>query len=405
MSQQNIYKVPIELAKIVASKYRSKYGNKLSKTQPEICSVDSLEDIDSVAAMYVINFCDDAGWIIISADYRHEPVMAFNNDGNFEHSDDIPQGLALWMLASVEIIEGIRLTNTPMPTASEAWYSFIDEFDIEEIPGISLPGYPPPPPPLPCANYPWLTYIKGPLLLTTWGQECSYNDWVPTCNSGGNPPNCNVTPPHSWTGCVATATGQIMKYRNHPSPEFAFAYMSTDHGNAQVQYLLSNIGYQIGMDYGCTNGSSASSAEARKKLDNHYDYDDPDYRSYSFSLLISDIIDNKPVYLDGCRTRTDMQMSRKWWERWKPKHFTVTTYSNCHAWVCDGYRYKYKNCSIPNTETLLHMNWGWHEVDPTSFISAGPDFSGWFRYNDWTIPGLNWNYRFADNMIYNIVPN
>lgn len=100
-----------------------------------------------------------------------------------------------------------------------------------------------------------------------------------------------------------------------------------------------------------------------------------------------------------------MQITRKWWQFWKPRVFTVTTYSDCHAWVCDGYRYRYKNCQIPNIDEMLHMNWGWHEVDPTNFLSTGPDFNGWYRYNDWTIPGIDWNYRFSDNMIYNIEPN
>jgi hypothetical protein len=48
------------------------------------------------------------------------------------------------------------------------------------------------------------------------------------------------------------------------------------------------------------------------------------------------------------------------------------------------------------------MNWGWHEVDATTLIPSENDRNGWYRYNNWTVSGIN--FQFANDMIYNITP-
>lgn len=51
----------------------------------------------------------------------------------------------------------------------------------------------------------------------------------------------------------------------------------------------------------------------------------------------------------------------------------------------------------------LSMNWGWHEVDPNTYQPRNNDYNGWFRYDDWTI-GNGYNFKYADEMIYHIIP-
>jgi hypothetical protein len=133
---------------------------------------------------------------------------------------------------------------------------------------------------------------------------------------------------------------------------------------------------------------------ARSALDNDYNYDNPILDDYYFYAVINDISQNHPVYLYGSRQISD----RPWWQFWIPKR-------TGHAWVCDGYRHRYKTCNSTtySFDKLLHMNWGWHDVDPVTFLANGPDFNGWYRYDDWTFSGGR-NYEFSQDMIVHIYP-
>jgi hypothetical protein len=44
------------------------------------------------------------------------------------------------------------------------------------------------------------------------------------------------------------------------------------------------------------------------------------------------------------------------------------------------------------------MNWGWHET------WGGNDFSGWFGFNNWNIPGRNLNFQYARDAVTEIHP-
>ena len=161
---------------------------------------------------------------------------------------------------------------------------------------------------------------------------------------------------------------------------------------------ISEISDEVNMNYTCT-GSSSSSADARKCLDNVYGYNNPKYDPYDLGTVISDILADKPVYLRGCHTQT----TRGWWIiKWKVEE-------DCHAWVCDGYTYKYRKCPNQPAKTWgkqLHMNWGWHEVWPTTLSPRGSDYNGWYSFGDWNprdaSSNSNFNFQFANKMIHDI---
>jgi hypothetical protein len=79
-----------------------------------------------------------------------------------------------------------------------------------------------------------------------------------------------------------------------------------------------------------------------------------------------------------------------------------TNYSDCHEWVCDGAQEStYYICSggiVSETYLYFHMNWGWHEV------FGGDDHNGWFGFDSWNIPGINWNFQYAKHATTNIHP-
>src|SRR5690606_37690513 len=293
--------IETSIAEILATRFlKSQHDNtkKNSHDVLQICEIESITDSSGEDALHIINFCENLGWVIMSADIRHEPILAYNTSGNFSHGD-IPVGLAMWIEATLVSIEQIRIHDYSIPTSEIAWKTLIGNGgglgdELDSIISIKYPDHYPPggdPNEWPCEWLPWSHYQKGPLLNTTWGQLCTYNNNVPiNCSA-----NCSKAP----TGCVATALAQIMQYWQHPSSQFSFSSMTLAHGNSDVQILMEDVGDKVNMSYAC-NESGATSSDARKALDNNYGYFNPDLDSYDFQTVKQDMALERPVYLYGC---------------------------------------------------------------------------------------------------------
>ncbi|TAG08372.1 MAG: hypothetical protein EAZ35_07195 [Sphingobacteriia bacterium] len=217
--------------------------------------------------------------------------------------------------------------------------------------------------------------------------------------------NCSTRP---CTGCVATATAQVIKYWQ-PTNGFNYNYssMPSTYGNVEVQRLMRDVGQSVGMNYNCnlSGGSSADGSKVPWVLKNSFGFSSGKYGGYNYYLMVSDLFNNRPVILDGCRVATDHWFIINWW----------TSYSECHQWVCDGFIgtiYKnrivtsvtnkgittitYQPCSDCVDNGYFHMNWGWNETQVTN------NFNGWFLYSNWDIVGANRNYQYAIGMGYQI---
>ncbi|SFG95249.1 C10 family peptidase [Pedobacter insulae] len=131
------------------------------------------------------------------------------------------------------------------------------------------------------------TLINGPLMGTTWGQGDGYNANTPymNCSSyiNGNAP----------TGCVATAMGQVMNYYQQPSN---WSWSPSGAYSSSTNTLLSVLGNQLGMNYGC-GGSGA----LMSNFDNVFGalgYSTANYHSYyNASVVESDLLNSKPVII------------------------------------------------------------------------------------------------------------
>jgi len=210
-------------------------------------------------------------------------------------------------------------------------------------------------------------------MTTRWNQDCTYNEQCPdkdcedVCSSNEN----------AWTGCVATAIAQVLRYWAHPSShQYVYSTMPNNSGNGEVQRMMKDVGESVDMDYGC-DASSAYGSETPGSFKNTFGYSSATRDSYgpgSYQTVVQNIDGNKPVVLEGCRTRKNWVL--------------FYTYSNCHEWVCDGYERYQNNCY---TRLKFHMNWGW-----------GGTFNGWYYYNSWS-PGTR-NYQYAQDFTHNIHP-
>lgn len=87
--------IPIDVAKKVAVAYAQnnfslKKGGKASKSALKTNSLQILKEIESEEAIkngespyfYIFNFKNKSGWVIISAEKREHPILAYCNDWN-----------------------------------------------------------------------------------------------------------------------------------------------------------------------------------------------------------------------------------------------------------------------------------------------------------------------------------
>lgn len=214
----------------------------------------------------------------------------------------------------------------------------------------------------------------SPFITTKWDQVLPYNLLCPKVG----------TLTHGYTGCVATAMSQILKYYNYPATSKGIGGYSTIVGkdtvirsatisttydwnnmsntystssaitpaNIAVASLMRDAGYGANMQYG-EESSAATNIDATKAFANNFTYNPYSlkylmkelYTNDEWAQIIYDEIKNKRPILYGGSTKTN----------------------EGHAFVFDGI----------NTDGNVDVNWGW-----------GGACDGWYDIFDLTPSGL-----------------
>lgn len=230
----------------------------------------------------------------------------------------------------------------------------------------------------------------SPFISTKWDQGTPYNL---SC------PNVGTKLTHGYTGCVATAMSQILKYYNYPTTgkgsggystivgkdtvirlatinttydwnNMSNTYLNssaTTPANTAVAELMRDAGYGANMEYG-VDGSGTTDYEAAISFINNFSYNPYSlkflqkelYTDDEWAQMIYNEIKNKRPILYGGSTKT----------------------KEGHAFVFDGI----------NTEGNVDVNWGWSgacdgwydildltPIDNGVEMSPGTTFS---EYND-----------------------
>lgn len=343
--------------------------------------------------MYIFNYDNNDGFIIVSAEFMHQPIMAYSDHGEISPGS-APGGFLNWIGTTTEGVELLRegiVNNTEQ--ASSAWQSYINlnkititsEVNValkklrtgidKKSGGNTISGKVDPWNPGDPDNCTRPNNTVGPLLPVTWGQGCSYNDLL-------DDKNCTTCgwSPKPYTGCVATSMAQIIRYWQYPS-QYNYSSMPSNYGNYYVQELMRDAGNAVGMEYGC-NGSGASGDRVVGALRNNFGFSSATYGEYdlSYNIVQQNINAGRPVILSACSIKNT-------------NFFFFNSYNGCHMWVCDGYN-AVNTCSA--SFLYFHMNWGWHEAGSTQ------DYNGWYGFDTWAPAGTN--YKYARNIIYNIHP-
>lgn len=269
-------------------------------------------------ALYL--FADSERMLVVSADDQVTPVLGYT-DG--ETAGEMPPQMEWWLGEYARQIEYLRANSADDNALRIIPVSNARRADRQPI---------------------------APLVKTLWNQDLPYNNLCPL-----------ISGRRAYTGCVATAAAQVMKYFNWPDKgvgsisytdekgntrSLNFANLTFDWANMKDDYnsgytstqatavatLMQACGYAAQMNYG-TDASGAQSSEMLRGAQQYLKYNQAAQNmSRDFfpldeweEMVYNNLANVGPVYYSGDNG------------------------SEGHAFVCDGYR----------SNGYFHFNWGW----------------------------------------------
>lgn len=338
-------------------------------------------------AFYVVNYAEKKGSIIFSADFRFEPIIYFNTNGNLKSTEDIPNSFRNILNVYMKKIEALRydvpnieINNymTQYNAGMQGWAYLDNLFEkccLHPSDNVQLPGWDP------CANFNYPPpYVITPLITTRWDQGDPYNRMLQPLSNV----NCYMQLP--WVGCVAIAVGQVVRY-TQPTTIYNYDYSQMPdevlpfNPPGEVERLLQRAHNATAQVTTCAYTSSTT-VSARQTLSNTFNIQsakrDGTINSNSNTVkakMIQQLENGWPMILGGT-TGTDGAVS-------------FPSFAQAHSWVCDGYRHE-RYCTY--TTSYFHMNWGW----------GGDVEAGWCLWNNWTPIGETDEYDLFLSMVYDI---
>lgn len=274
---------------------------------------------------YIFNAANNGGYVIVSANDAFGQVIAYADSGSFS-LDNAPDNVVGWMNLYARYIESGPSNDNGMAV----------ENSHAESPAI----------------------VVQPLLNDiSWGQDYPFNSQCPTYTSAGKST-------HYYTGCVAAAATQIMKYYNYPergtgqksyqshgqtlTADFGSSVYQwdkmlpsypdgggTEEQNATVAQLSAHFGIAVEMTYEPA-GSGAYTMLVPTALKKYFNYDE------GVTMLMRNYYSTSE-WLQTIKNELDAH---------RPVFYGATSDvgSGGHAFVCDGY----------DSNGFVHINWGWY---------------------------------------------
>ena len=270
-------------------------------------------------------FSTDDSFVIVSADDRVMPILAYSDEYPFV-VEDMPDNVSYWM-SSLEAKIQYAIDNdiaASKETASE-WDSLKRGVKPEDKNRKTV----------------------APLVRTQWNQ---------------NVPYMNMCPGGSVAGCVAVAMAQVMKYWECPRQgEGSHSYEENDYGTITVNFantiydwdnmiaspdasstqaqqnavatLMYHCGVSVDMNYS-PQGSGAYPSDIEYALETYFGYDTELHEANK-----EDYTDTQWINL----LKTELNAAR-------PVLYSGWDVNNAgHCFVCDGY----------DENNNFHFNWGW----------------------------------------------
>ncbi len=337
--------VPVSTAKIAGYNF---LHQRLSSLQ----SADELQLVytSSGSADYFYVFSGNNCFVMVAAEDGVVPILGYSTKTVFRGDHLPPNAVAFFESYNGQVKNVIEKSITATPEIADSW----DEL-VQNKPASTARK----------------TTSVSPLLATQWDQFPYYNAYCPT------DPGAGSFGGHVVTGCVATATAQVMKFWNWPAHGVGLhSYTTTSYGtlsadfgattyawgsmpvpkatsaNAAVARLMSDVGIAVNMQYTASE-SGAYVITSTSPITNCAEYALKNYFDYKTSLHG----EARASYTDATWTgmlKADLDAGR-------PIIYDGAGSGGGHCFVLDGY----------DGSGNFHINFGWSGFDDGYFaISA-----------------------------------
>lgn len=283
----------------------------------------------------------EQGFVLVAGDDRALPILGYSFTSPLR-LNNVPAQIAAWLDSYERQIEWLREQDAPVTDhVMGQWQSL----ETGRLPLAAVPS------------------SVSPLISTTWDQDPYYNTLCPGTGTGSN---------RAVTGCVATATAQVMKFWNHPATgrgshsytDDSYGTQSANFGSTTYQWsnmpnslngsssttqvnaiatLMYHIGVAIEMDYGTSSaGGSAAAMQCHGRAE----------VASSEQALVTYFSYQPTVH---CITMADYSdavwasMLRAELDSGRPMLYEGDDADAGHCFICDGY----------DNSNRFHFNWGW----------------------------------------------
>lgn len=393
--KQNTYYVPFEEALAKAERYIG--GNESHSRAQQVRKVKEHYEYvvpklgtraneGEEVKFHVINFEDNAGFALVSADSRTTDVYAYSTSGYLDMEEASENtGFGIFMDCATEYYEreidnyepAVNIPTLP-PVPIDSIYGDIPYLATEEIDGTLY-------------HVRYGDYItigsKDALLTVKWDQFMPYNYYCPTY-----PNVANYYDGKAAAGCGPVAAAQIMSYFQYPIfyPPYTFNWEHIMQSPSYYTYSIeslatANLIRAIGIEAGARYGESTSTnIDEMANTFSKMGYTFSGVSDFYDLNIMNSLDNNRLVYIRG-----------------------ENSSGKGHAWVIDGYSYEKKETTyyytyvpydifriVRDYKTYYHCNWGWGGL-----------------YNAWTLDTFvvpdedSTSYRSDLRIIYNIKPN
>ncbi|MCX6273485.1 MAG: C10 family peptidase, partial [Bacteroidetes bacterium] len=341
--------VSIHLANTVAkyfyfSKAHALFADNINQVQPEL--IKTFTDENGTLG-YVYSFGNIPGWVMISAEDGFSPVIGYSTEGEFATlEEDQPCGFKAMMQDYGNRIQEIRQNQEG---ASKEIKALWNKYKVY-TPGVT--------------DAP--STIVGPLTTTLWDQGCHYDESCPA--TGGIHPSgpCN----HVYTGCVATAMAQVLKYWNFPAHGTGSnSYTDPDDWNEAHTVIVDpsygtlsrtfntwyNWSNMPDVPVNSSTGIPDLMVDCGISVNMNYSYQGSSSWGYGDPIVANNLKNHFYFQSTAADVRKEDYTDLNWENMMKNElnNYRVIDYGNHnHSWVIDGY-------DDGGGSTLFHMNWGW----------------------------------------------
>ncbi|MCD4697675.1 MAG: C10 family peptidase [Bacteroidales bacterium] len=317
---------------------------------------------NDILVYYAVNI-QPAGFVLVAGNRSIKPVLAYSFNSGHQPDNQHPPFKTWINQYKDQIAFALKNKAIPLQGVESEWERLLtanpSELDM-------------------------ITKEKSvePMLLSTWNQGQFYNQLCPA--DPGGPAGC------CYTGCVATAMGQLCYYFRWPDTGVgSYSYQHPDYGtisanfaeteyqwndmsnslnqpNIAVAELLFTLGVSVDMVYG-PNGSGMYNHKAAYSLRTHFKF----------------APETEYLYRDSTNLDWDSTIVAHL-DQGIPMYYAGWSVPNLygHAFIVDGYQ----------TEEFFHFNWGW-----------GGSYDGYFYLDELTPGGSNFNL--AQELIINAEPD